>query len=433
MDSDIPKAQVDPRRVAARRALTLVNLLIVWTATAWVVPHPSERFYLAVLPAYAGGAFWLWVFGERRAALRRGLISLVLAAGLLGVHVYELKRAPSSLIRGESTVWAYGIVAVILIARWIYIVLVGAISRVIPMNPSTRTGRRLALRVLILGLYSLIINGFLLAVMQTHFPKRQPPHTPRTLRLEFETVRFAAADGTSLAGWFVPSSQSERTAVVCHGVMAFKADMLDFIHALVDGGYNVLAFDFRGHGESGGRTVSFGAHEKSDVVAAIDWLRENQPQRCRRIVGVGWSMGAATLILAAAEDRRLEALFLDAPYARTYDIARQIASPFPPVYEDVGLVVGLAVASLDARTNLFTLAALDVIAQIAPRPILIVHGEDDRVIPISQGRLLFAAAGEPKGFVAIADAGHCQTLDVDTPHYQRRMLTFLDEALVEEP
>ena len=66
---------------------------------------------------------------------------------------------------------------------------------------------------------------------------------------------------------------------------------------------NVLLFDFRGHGESDGHTVRFGAGERRDVLAAVAYLRERRPGQARQVVGLGVSMGAATLTLAAAEVR----------------------------------------------------------------------------------------------------------------------------------
>jgi len=297
------------------------------------------------------------------------------------------------------------------------------------VKPESPPKRAFAARIAALLIFSMLLVGYLMAELQTHFPKRQASITPQVLHRAFETVHFPSRDGLMLAGWFVPVEDAERTAIVCHGVGAEKSDMIDFIDALTAGGFNVLAFDFRGHGASAGHTVSYGAREKGDIEGAIDWVRATHPAGARRIVGVGWSMGAASLILAAAEDERIEALHIDAPYARTRDIARVIAGQFPPVYRHVGYYLGLCVASLEARTNLFTLAPVNAVARIAPRPILIVHGEADELIPIAQGRMIFAAAGAPKSFVAIPGAGHCGTIAVDTPDYQRRMLEFLNGAL----
>jgi fermentation-respiration switch protein FrsA (DUF1100 family) len=420
-------------RAAAHAVLTILTLAVFWLIAGRSTPQHSERFYLVVPWVYAAGALWLGLLVGRRAALQRGLIAGAAIGGVLCVHLYERHYgAGGGLVEDELTVIAWMLLAVVLVARWIYLATWAVVRRALRVQPASSRRRVVGARLAAIFAYSFLLIAYLMAVGQTHFPKRHPAYTPQNLRLAYDDVGFASRDGTMLAGWFVPVDGSNRSAIVCHGVGAFKADMIDFIHALTAGGYNVLAFDFRGHGESQGHTASYGAKEKEDVWAAIDWLRAHHPAQSERIVGVAWSMGAASLIFAAAEDERIEALHIDAAYARTRDIAGVIAGQFPPVYRHVGKYLGLAAASVETGTNLFTLAPVDVIGQLAPRPILIVHGEDDRLIPIEQGRMLYAAAGEPKEFVAIPGCGHCGTIGTDTPEYQRRMLAFLNAALAAE-
>jgi len=409
--------------------LTPISLLAFWILAAPIVAHPAERFYLVVPWVYAAGALWMALIGARRDALRRALVCAALVAGLGAVFLYARRRPPQALADGELVVMAYGLCAVVLVTRWMYLGLAWIVRRVLPNGAEASRWRALCLRLLTILLFSVVACGYLMAVLQTHFPKRRSMITPRMVRLAFADIRFAARDGLELAGWFVPAKDAQRTAIVCHGVGADKSDMLDFVAALTAGGYNVLAFDFRGHGASAGHTVSYGKREMLDILGAVDWVRAHEPRAAQHIVGVGWSMGAASLILAAAEDPRIEALHLDAAYARTRDIARVIAAPFPPVYEQLGLHIGLVLGSLEAGVNLYTLAPVEVIAGIAPRPIMLVHGEEDELIAIEQGRLLFAAAGEPKWFHPIAGAGHCATINVETPRYEQRMLEFLDKAL----
>lgn len=431
--SPIPCEPAAPRRSTFPPGLLApITLLALWLAALPLVAHPAERFYLVVPLAYAAGTAWLVRAGDRRAALRRGGGVLAGGLALAAVHFYDRSRPSSMLADGERTVLVYGLMAFVLVAAWMYAGVHGAVRRVLRVTPGAAGRRAFLARCVSLMLFSIVLAGYAMAEMQIHFPKRRGIATPRMLHRSFENVRFASRDGVELAGWFVPAKDARRTALVCHGVGADKSDMLDFIEALAGGGFNVLAFDFRGHGESGGRTVSYGARERLDIQAAVDWLEAEHPDEAQHVVGVGWSMGAASLILAAAEDERIEALHVDAPYARTRDIARIIAHGFPPVYRQAGYYLGLALASLEARTNLFTLAPVDSVARIAPRPILIVHGERDKLIPIAQGRALYAAAGEPKSFVAIPGAGHCGTLRVDSPRYERRMLSFLNEALTEK-
>jgi alpha-beta hydrolase superfamily lysophospholipase len=275
-----------------------------------------------------------------------------------------------------------------------------------------------------------ILAPAIMAYMQVHPIKRRPHSNPaKAYELPYEDVVIPTRDGQQLAGWFVPARGSDRAVVLTHGVIDHRAGVLEMIQALHSGGYNVLAFDFRGHGQSSGWTVTYGAREKLDIIAAVDYLQRHKPDSCRRLAGVGWSMGAAALILAAAEDPRLLALHLDAPYASTSDMAWQIGKDMPRWMAWYMYWVGTSLACLESGTNLFLLSPAERVASIAPRPIMIVHGDQDEVIPLEQGRRVFGAAQAPKSFHAVPGAGHCETLQVEGQAYVARMLEFLDTAL----
>src|SRR4029078_1443198 len=98
--------------------------------------------------------------------------------------------------------------------------------------------------------------------------------------------------------WWIPGASGEtgRTILLCHGHSANKATQLSLVRKLVPIGYNVLAIDFRGHGESAGQLTSFGDLERRDVLGAVRWLRATHPEATHKIFGLGASMGAAALI-----------------------------------------------------------------------------------------------------------------------------------------
>ena len=408
-------------------------LAALWLAASGYVVSWSERFYLAVPWVFAAEAIWMARRGDKKRAVRR---AATVAAGLfvlLAVFAFDVYR-PSRLLQPfERCVVAYGLMSLLVVASWLWKLIAFPLRRLLATAPRAPRWRSLAVRVAAILIFASALNAYALSFLETHWPKRLDWVTPAQLRLTFETVSWESRDGTPITGWFVPAEGATRTAVVCHGVGAYKADMLEFVHALQGAGFNVLAFDFRGHGESGGHTVSYGNQEKWDIITGIDMLGATYPAQSQRIVGVGWSMGAAALILAAAQDERLEALHIDAAYARTFDMAKVIAAPFPAPFRWTGLHLGTALGCLESGSNLFTLAPVEAIARLAPRPVMIIHGSEDRLIPIEQGRLLYEAARHPKHWHVVAGAGHCQALSLESPRYERRMIRFLDGALDAPP
>src|SRR5690606_14279620 len=157
----------------------------------------------------------------------------------------------------------------------------------------------------------------------THPAPRPLDSDPSAVGLAYETVTFAAADGVTLRGWFLPAQDSPRTIIVAHGytsnrlMSSFPA--LELARSFVESGFNVLLFDMRGHGESDGDVTTLGFHEVKDISGAVDWLKSQRPGRAERIGLLGGSMGASTSILAAANDPRIEAVAADSPFSDLRD------------------------------------------------------------------------------------------------------------------
>ena len=194
-----------------------------------------------------------------------------------------------------------------------------------------------------------------------------------------------------------------QTALVCHGLAASKSNQLILARQLVPGGYNVLAFDFRAHGESGGQIASFGANEKLDVLAAVQWLRDHRPQQSQRIVGVGASMGAAALISAAAVPNDPNAAAIDAIaayacYDDLWDMTRNVSETyFAPPLDWLLLHIGLPIAAGQSGADLLHYSPARDAAALWPRPILLIHGERDEIIDFSRGQAPTTQMGMPTG------------------------------------
>lgn len=236
---------------------------------------------------------------------------------------------------------------------------------------------------------------------------------PRFVEAPYEPVQFRSSDGVRLSGWWVPAAAppggllpdqatrwAQRSVILCHGVGSGKERQHSLGAALAANGYNVLAFDFRAHGDSGGNLISYGDRERYDVLAAVRWLRQNRAAASKRIYGIGVNTGAAALLAAAAEPGEgaaIDALVLCEPYARFETLADGIARrtlPGPVAW----LVhhVGLPLAGLHAGADLRNFRPVDFAPSVWPRPVLVIFGRAQTFVPISEQLEVFRAATAPK-------------------------------------
>jgi pimeloyl-ACP methyl ester carboxylesterase len=245
-----------------------------------------------------------------------------------------------------------------------------------------------------------------------------------TFSQPFESVRFPARDGLMLDGWFIPQENAERTILICHGAGANKGNFIWYLGALLNHGYNVLFFDFRAHGASDGRTITYGIREKQDVLGAVDWLRRARPQQSRIIVGLGSSQGAMALALAAEEDKRIDALVLDSPFVGPRPLARERAGALPvlgPAAADWMLLL----MSAQTGASFFDASAEDSVRRMGPRPVLVIHGDEDILMPASHSQRIYDAASGPRA-VWFGPGPHSNIITADPSGYANRLLAFLD-------
>ncbi|HLY24345.1 MAG TPA: alpha/beta hydrolase [bacterium] len=239
-------------------------------------------------------------------------------------------------------------------------------------------------------------------------------------------VTFPSADGVRLAGWYGELSRTAATIILCHGAPGDKRDMAGLAGALMDAGFDVLAFDFRGWGESGRTRVTLGHREVQDVLGAVEFVRTRRAGRRHPIGIVGLSMGAAAAIIAAAQTPAIDVVVADSSYARLDQsverIARRVWSPFdlPAARRARRLgehLIGAPLASV---------APVEAVARISPRPVLIIHGRRDRLTDVADAHALYRACGDPKALWIVERAGHARTRRVGTREYDRRVIGFFN-------
>ncbi len=255
--------------------------------------------------------------------------------------------------------------------------------------------------------------------------------SPADLHRDYEDVQFVSReDNLTLRGWLLPAGNSRRTVVMVHGNGSNRADpgvgMLAIASAFIDRGYNVLMFDLRGHGASDGDRISAGYYEQRDLLGAVDYARERGAEH----VGVlGFSMGAAATLLAAAGDDTIEAVVADSSFADLTGImGREFKerSGFPefllkPVLFGVKLIYGVDFAAVKP---------VAAVAAIAPRPILFIHGGDDTFVPVANAHQLYEAAANPDDELWIVPgADHVQAYNTAPGEYMDKVAAFFDAAL----
>ncbi len=246
-----------------------------------------------------------------------------------------------------------------------------------------------------------------------YFPTHDVPATPKDWGLKYEDVDFKSKDGTNLHAWFLPAlgKTAKATVVFSHGNAGSIGHHLGFVMWFAEAGYNVLTYDYRGFGKSGGTVDRRGMID--DVRAAFDYVRTRPDVNAERLISYGHSLGGAKSLAALAEApvKGLRAVITDAAFSSYLSMAQVLAGR-----------VG---------ANLVTdeWAPKDLIQKLAPVPLLIVHGDKDELVPVAQGLLLFKTAGEPKTLFEVKDGHHGDSLVCNHGAYRKKLLAWLDEAL----
>ena len=233
-----------------------------------------------------------------------------------------------------------------------------------------------------------------------------PP--PAELRLSPQRIEIPTDDSVTLVGWVIsapPESSGGLWLLMCHGNAGNLSEFDRPVHyaGLRRLGLNLLAFDYRGYGESGGSPSEQGLYR--DAQAAYRYLRETRRVPPDRIIVFGHSLGS-TVAVDLVRRVPVAGLILDGALTCVVDRGQEL---YP--YIPVRWIAGSQFNSLEK------IPAIQV-------PKLFLHGVNDDVVPLSHGRRLFAAAVPPKTFVEL-QAGHGDGIEVDSANYFGSIARFL--------
>lgn len=238
---------------------------------------------------------------------------------------------------------------------------------------------------------------------------------------------FESADGTRLFGWWIPAegwsgaATPAPTIIHVHGNAGNILSHVWFSDHLPPAGFNVFIFDYRGYGQSEGRARSRDALI-ADTVAAIDVVLKRPDVDPNRVGLYGHSLGGAIALNAIVERPRIQAAVLESPFASWREVAANAIGGDPPN------VFGRLLAGILISDR----ARADAAIRHIDRPILILHGTGDTIVPLSHARRLAEIGGERVELIILQGGEHNSLKDTH-PETAAAMVEFFRRQLQPGP
>lgn len=285
--------------------------------------------------------------------------------------------------------------------------------------------------ILLIIIITPLVIGLVLLHKNAHIPPYPLTDTPDMFNLPFEKISFTTSDEINIKGWFLKQAfPVSSTIIVCHGLGTNKSDVLPFAGFLFRGGYNILLFDFRGHGESEESICSFGPCEENDLKGAVDYLKQYRPAEAKKIGILGGSMGAAIALSFSKKSPDISAIvsdcsFSDLPSALIHHVHYFYHIPKYPF----GYIMLVSYA-LYFRKNPADFSPVKSLQQNPHlKGVLLIHGSHDAQILPSNAQKLYDSALCPKDLVIAPGASHFESYSVLGRQYEEKVLAFFKQYL----
>lgn len=256
------------------------------------------------------------------------------------------------------------------------------------------------------GYFFVVLLAYVFQKKMIFFPDGVWERTPDQLGMSFEDLVLITADGIPVSAWWLPASDARATLLFCHGNAGNISHRLDAVKILQGLSLNVLLFDYRGYGKSGGTPSEKGLY--LDAETAWQYLVQKRGLAADQILILGKSLGGPVAAHLAARNRP-GGLILQSTFTSMVNLGVRLY-PYLPV-------------RILARFRFPT----DVFLSRVKCPVLVIHSHDDEIIPVSFGRELLDAAREPKRMLEIR-GGHNDGMFVSVEQYSTAVNTFLDDC-----
>lgn len=250
------------------------------------------------------------------------------------------------------------------------------------------------------------------------YPDKRQYINPNLLYYKREDIFFETTDKVKLHGWFFPSKDNKATIIFLHGNAENIGTHVNSVLWLIEEGYNVFAFDYRGYGKSDGIPTVLGVHV--DAESAIEYILKKDGIN-KNIIIFGQSLGGAIAITTVANSNfkdKIKGIIVESSFAGYRSVAKDKISDF--WFKKILGYPLIFLINDDFSPEYY-------VEQISPIPILFLHGCDDKIVFCYHSKTLFDKAKEPKKIIIKEDAQHINVSRRDD--VRKEILSFLNMAL----
>ncbi|MHC5539186.1 alpha/beta hydrolase, partial [Singulisphaera rosea] len=250
---------------------------------------------------------------------------------------------------------------------------------------------------------------------------------PRKISSDVTSWSTRTSDGLTLRGWYFPTEERRHLIVLIHGMGESRLEMATLGRDLHACNYDILMFDLRGHGQSDPSRLFMGRRERGDLRAVLSWARDEGFSQ-DRIGWLGYSMGASTLLMEAAQNPNIRVAVVDSPYGSLPELlyAQLSRHSHLPRWFNPGILTAARFA-FGVRTD--DLVPIRSARRWGHRPLLLIHGEADSIVPVSQAYQLAQAAGSTCRSVTLPGVEHVHAYREDPERYVAAVDSFFNQHL----
>ncbi|MBZ5750435.1 alpha/beta hydrolase [Metabacillus rhizolycopersici] len=248
--------------------------------------------------------------------------------------------------------------------------------------------------------------------------------------LEKKHFSLPSQFGYSIKGSLIAPHDTNRYIIICHGVTVNRLNSVKYMNLFLQKGWNVVIFDHRRHGESGGKTTSYGHYEKFDLQSVVHWLKKEVGESI--VLGIhGESMGAVTsLLYAGMVEDGANFYIADCPFT---ELEAQLLYRLKVEYKVPSLLVmpiAKPFVQLRDRYSIKGVSPLNAIANIE-NPVLFIHSKDDDYVPAEMSKRLYEKKKGPKKLYIAEKGTHAMSYTENREQYAEIIDKFLDEIGLE--